>query len=84
MHFLAMKFLISDVDFHAETYICRLGYNHLGTTFFEIRKYASIRSLGQTAQRMVEHGLPIKCLEATVLALYLTAPIAEIDRISRS
>ncbi|KAI8914732.1 Vasohibin-domain-containing protein [Powellomyces hirtus] len=64
-----------------QTYIDRLGYNHLGTTFFEIRKSASVRSLMKTAQEMIVYGLPIKCLEAVVLATYLTAPMMDIERI---
>ncbi|KAJ3181702.1 Tubulinyl-Tyr carboxypeptidase 2 [Geranomyces variabilis] len=51
------------------------------TTFFEIRKTASVRSLMRTAQEMVSFALPIKCLEAVVLATYLTAPLVEVERI---
>ncbi|TPX61938.1 hypothetical protein PhCBS80983_g00857 [Powellomyces hirtus] len=51
------------------------------TTFFEIRKSASVRSLMKTAQEMIVYGLPIKCLEAVVLATYLTAPMMDIERI---
>ncbi|KAJ3156780.1 Tubulinyl-Tyr carboxypeptidase 2 [Geranomyces michiganensis] len=64
-----------------QTYIDKLGYNHLGTTFFEIRKSASVRSLMRTAQEMVSFALPIKCLEAVVLATYLTAPLVDVERI---
>ncbi|KAI8587785.1 vasohibin-2 [Geranomyces variabilis] len=64
-----------------QTYIDKLGYNHLGTTFFEIRKTASVRSLMRTAQEMISFALPIKCLEAVVLATYLTAPLVDVERI---
>lgn len=33
-----------------------------------------------SARQMVTQALPIKCLEAAVLAMYLTAPIRELTR----
>ncbi|KAI8826868.1 Vasohibin-domain-containing protein [Fimicolochytrium jonesii] len=70
-----------------QMYIEKLGYCHLGTTFHEIRKTASTRNLFRQAQDIIAAGLPIKCLEAVVVAAYLTAsnnPVsstADIDRI---
>lgn len=65
---------------NTETYIQRLGYNHLGTQFFQISKKSSVRHLFRTAQEVVAYGFPIKCLEATVLAAYLTCGLGEVDR----
>ncbi|TPX68872.1 hypothetical protein SpCBS45565_g02822 [Spizellomyces sp. 'palustris'] len=67
-----------------QTYLNRLEYNHLGTPFFIIRKSASVRSLMRTAQEIVRYGLPIKCLEAAVVGMLLTAGIDGIDRITCS
>ncbi|KAI9172895.1 hypothetical protein H9P43_007026 [Blastocladiella emersonii ATCC 22665] len=49
-----------------------LGYNHLpGPIFFPINKRASGRSLAAVAKRILAAGLPIKCLEAVVAAMWL-------------
>ncbi|KAI9216437.1 Vasohibin-domain-containing protein [Blastocladiella britannica] len=51
--------------------IAALTYNHLGTPFFNINKRASGRSLASVACAMHVACLPIKCLEAVVLAMWM-------------
>ena len=38
----------------------------------------------ETAKEIVQASLPIKCLEAIIVALYLTAPLANLHRIALS
>ncbi|KAI9203230.1 Vasohibin-domain-containing protein [Polychytrium aggregatum] len=55
-----------------QSYIRALGYNYFKTPFWDIRKSASLRKLMTMAKEMTLFALPIKCLEATVLGVYLT------------
>lgn len=36
--------------------------------------------LMETAKEMIHDSLPIKCLEAVIVALYLTAPLTTVQR----
>ncbi|KAI8915850.1 Vasohibin-domain-containing protein [Gorgonomyces haynaldii] len=67
----------------AEKYIGQMHYNHLGQPFHTIKKTSSVRSLMQKAQEMIRDALPIKCLEAVVIAMFLTMKM-DIDRITVS
>ena len=67
-----------------QQYMERLQYNHTGMQFFEIKKYRPISGLMEVAKEIIKEALPIKCLEATVLSLYLTSGINEIDRFTIS
>jgi len=42
----------------------------LGIPFFEINKSSTYSSLMKIAKLMINTGLPIKCLEATILGIY--------------
>lgn len=55
-----------------QKYMTRLTYNHTGTQFFETRPNSSMITLMDTARSMVREALPIKCMEAIVLSIYLT------------
>lgn len=61
-------------------YLLDLRYNHTGTQFFEIRKNRPLRGLMETAKEMIRESLPIKCLEATILSVYLTNGICGLQR----
>jgi len=67
-----------------QNYLNELGYNNLGIPFFEINKSSSYSSLMKMAKLMINTGLPIKCLEATVLGIYLTNSLPIVDRFSIS
>uniref|UniRef100_A0A8C4Q6Q8 Vasohibin 2 n=1 Tax=Eptatretus burgeri TaxID=7764 RepID=A0A8C4Q6Q8_EPTBU len=58
--------------------LCR--YNHTGTQFFEIRKNRPVTGLMETAREMIRESLPIKCLEAVILGIYLTNGLAAVER----
>ena len=63
-----------------QRYLNRLQYNHTGMQFFNIKKNRSINRLYETAKDMIRFSLPIKCLEAVVLSLYLTASLRNVSR----
>ncbi|XP_055000629.1 tubulinyl-Tyr carboxypeptidase 2 isoform X2 [Sorex araneus] len=61
-------------------YMKTLQYNHTGTQFFEIRKMRPLSGLMETAREMTRESLPIKCLEAVILAIYLTNGQPSVER----
>lgn len=63
-----------------QKYLSELKYNHTGTQFFEIRKDRPLCGLMESAKEMIRESLPIKCLEATILALHLTNGIPGLQR----
>ncbi|KAJ3258697.1 Tubulinyl-Tyr carboxypeptidase 1 [Chytriomyces hyalinus] len=66
-----------------QKYLDFLGYNHFGS-LFQIRKGATGKHLMNLAAEIVRFGLPIKCLEAVVVAVYLSNDILEVDRYALS
>ncbi|KAF6772359.1 hypothetical protein AHF37_08391 [Paragonimus kellicotti] len=52
--------------------------------FFPIDRSASLGKLRETAKLIIEASLPIKCLEATVLAIFLTQDEKEFKRFTIS
>ncbi|KAL5463236.1 hypothetical protein EMCRGX_G032116 [Ephydatia muelleri] len=67
-----------------QTYLNELQYNHTGTQFFEIRKSRPLSRLMESAKEIIRESLPIKCLEAVVVALYLTSPLTSVHRTALS
>ncbi len=63
-----------------QQYLRRLSYNHTGTQFFETRPNSSILTLMETAKAMIREALPIKCMEAVVLCIYLTNGVPGLGR----
>lgn len=61
-------------------YMNALQYNHTGTQFFEIRKNRPLSGLMECAKDMIRESLPIKCLEAVILGLYLTNGMIGVER----
>ncbi|TNN16212.1 Vasohibin-2 isoform 2 [Schistosoma japonicum] len=55
-----------------QNYMNKLGYNYTGMQFFPINRSASMIRLGEVVRIMMQAALPIKCLEATILAIFLT------------
>uniref|UniRef100_A0A915EUN0 Vasohibin 1 n=1 Tax=Echinococcus canadensis TaxID=519352 RepID=A0A915EUN0_9CEST len=54
-----------------QSYLSSLEYNFIGTQFYAIPKSKPIRRLEVIAQTMIKEALPIKCLEAVILAMYV-------------
>ncbi|XP_029441965.1 tubulinyl-Tyr carboxypeptidase 1 [Rhinatrema bivittatum] len=63
-----------------QRYIRELQYNHSGTQFFEIKKSRPLTGLMDVAKEMIKESLPIKCLEAVILGIYLTNGIPGVER----
>uniref|UniRef100_A0A3P9ANF1 Vasohibin 2 n=1 Tax=Esox lucius TaxID=8010 RepID=A0A3P9ANF1_ESOLU len=63
-----------------QNYMKTLQYNHTGTQFFEIRKTRPLCGLMETAREMIRESLPIKCLEAVILGIYLTNGLTSVER----
>ncbi|KAL3317627.1 Tubulinyl-Tyr carboxypeptidase 2 [Cichlidogyrus casuarinus] len=61
-----------------------LGYNFIGIQFYFVDHKAPLRKHFTVAKRMIAYLLPIKCLEATILAIYLTHNVKEITRFTLS
>ncbi|KPI86813.1 hypothetical protein ABL78_4137 [Leptomonas seymouri] len=61
-----------------------LTYNHLPRTFFSLEKRRSLQSILMTAKEALAEALPIRCLEATFVALFFTQCLRDIDRIPLS
>ncbi|CAF0962329.1 unnamed protein product [Adineta ricciae] len=67
-----------------QTYIQRLEYNYTGMQFFEINTNRPISGLMDAARHMMTEALPIKCLEAFLIAVYLTTGMIGVDRFNIS
>ncbi|XP_034015238.1 tubulinyl-Tyr carboxypeptidase 1 [Thalassophryne amazonica] len=63
-----------------QKYIRELQYNHTGTQFFEIKKNRPLTALMDIAKEMTREALPIKCLEAVILGIYLTNGMPCVER----
>lgn len=63
-----------------QNYMKTLQYNHTGTQFFEIKKTRPLCGLMETAREMIRESLPIKCLEAVILGIYLTNGLTSLER----
>lgn len=63
-----------------QRYTRELQYNHTGTQFFEIKKNRPLTGLMDLAREMIRESLPIKCLEAVILGIYLTNGMSGVER----
>jgi len=61
-------------------YFYTLQYNHVGTQLFDISKASGFSRLMDKAKFMIRSSLPIKCLEAVVIAMFLTSFIPKLTR----
>ncbi|XP_055005154.1 tubulinyl-Tyr carboxypeptidase 2 [Boleophthalmus pectinirostris] len=71
---------IADWLIAVQNYMKTLQYNHTGTQFFEIKKSRPLCGLMETAREMIRESLPIKCLEAVILGVYLTNGLTSLER----
>ncbi|GFO48193.1 vasohibin-2 [Plakobranchus ocellatus] len=67
-----------------QDYMNELQYNHTGTQFYEIRKNRPISGLMESAREMIREALPIKCLEAVILGIFLTNGMMGVERFTLS
>ena len=55
-----------------QDFIASLRYNHVPGYHYNVRKRRPFHQLMATARDVMAKGLPIKCIEAAMLAMYLT------------
>ncbi|XP_060559520.1 tubulinyl-Tyr carboxypeptidase 1-like isoform X2 [Ruditapes philippinarum] len=67
-----------------QNYMNTLQYNHTGTQFFEIKKNRPLSGLLEVAKDMIRESLPIKCLEAIILGVFLTNGFMGMERFAIS
>lgn len=60
--------------------ISSLCYNYLPFTFFSLEKHRSLDSIVSSGKEVLQEALPIRCLEATFVGLYLTQPLENLHR----
>ena len=51
-----------------------------GQQFFDVRKKRPIAKIMNTAKKIIRDCMPIRCVEAVFLALYVTAGIKKLNR----
>lgn len=62
-------------------YIEKLSYNFTGVDYFDVRKHRAINKVLDTGRTITKQALPIKCVEAVFLAMYLTQGLKELERV---
>ena len=65
----------------AQAFISGFAYNHTRGQYYDVNKARPLASLLATAASVVRRALPIKCVEATFLALLLTQGDEALDRV---
>lgn len=59
---------------HLQRYISTFTYNHTGLPpFFKMRKDRGMKHIVNISKQIIKEGLPIQCVEAVFLGVYLTA-----------
>ena len=66
---------------YIESVLAHLEYNYTGVSYFNIRKDRPLSQIMDTAKQILREQLPIKCVEAVFLSLYLTSRHRGIARI---
>ncbi len=64
-----------------QNFISKLEYNHTNENYFNLSKARPYSRVMDTAKQIIRDCLPIKCLEAVFLGLYLTNGMDDIERI---
>ena len=64
-----------------QTFISSFQYNFTNEQFFDVRKRRPLARVIETAKTIVRRALPIKCIEAVFLGIYLTTDMPSLDRI---
>ena len=59
-----------------QSFVSKLGYNYLPRILFQVKKEASLYHLIEIGKLIATMALPIRCLEAVHLLLYLTHQLA--------
>lgn len=65
---------------NSERYFANYPYNYLGVPLYTVSKRSSLCQLMKLAASIISSALPIKCLEAVVVALHLTCKL-DLERV---
>lgn len=65
---------------YIQSILNHLQYNFLPTTFFCLIKNRPFHRIVGTAKEILQESLPIRCLEATFLGLWLTCALRDVER----
>ena len=63
--------------------ISSLQYNYTGANYFNLRKTRPLHQIIATGREIVREALPIRCLEAVFLAIFLTQGGAWVNLVDR-
>ena len=55
-----------------------MQYNFVPHTFFNTNKHRPLVRIMDTCKEIIKESLPIRCLEAAFLAIYLTQELTEV------
>jgi hypothetical protein len=64
-----------------QKYIESFEYNYSGKPFFKLIKSKGTKHVHASATSLMEAALPIQCVEAVFIALFLTSPLKSVVRI---
>jgi hypothetical protein len=67
-----------------QAYIEEFQYNYTNRPYVQIQKSRSTKHLCKCAKDIIKAGMPIQCVEATYIGIYLTSVIPQVDRIPLS
>lgn len=70
--------------FAVQSFIEKLQYNYTPVDYFDVRKNRPMSRILDTSRKIIRDGLPIKCVEAVFLALFLTQGLQSLERIPMS
>lgn len=63
-----------------QQFIKSFEYNHTGTCYIKKKRDRGVKHVMFTAKEIVREGLPIQCVEAVFLGIYLTTGMSELTR----
>lgn len=64
--------------------VCQLEYNFLPTVFHSLQKRRPLKMILSSAKEMLTESLPIRCLEACFLSVFLTQGLTDLERVPLS
>lgn len=67
-----------------QRFINSFEYNYTGRNYFDLRRNLGMTHICQTAKKIISEALPIQCVEAVFLAVYLTMGMEDFVRIPLS
>ena len=63
-----------------QKYIEEFQYNYTNKQYVDLKKSRGTRHLLNSAKEIISAALPIQCVEATYIGIYLTSTLPQVDR----